>query len=152
MSGERRTAGCSVALFGYVMVLLMVVLTPSTGAPDRVLAELTDVAMAAGAPRRPMTGNVVEIVLNVLMTAPLTALASVLWPDPSWRDWTAWAFVTFGAVEAVQGLLLPGRHGSFSDVVANTAGCCLGAVLVVVVCRAQGRRSARRLSSGTLPD
>jgi glycopeptide antibiotics resistance protein len=140
VSGERRIAVCSVALFGYVMVLLMVVLTPSTRGPDQVLAALTDLAMAAGAPRG-VTLNAVEILLNVVMTAPLTALASVVWPDPSWRDWTAWAFVTFGAVEAVQGLLLPGRHGSFSDVVANTAGCCLGALAVVVVRHAGVRRA-----------
>lgn len=142
MNGERRIAVCGVLLFVYVMALLLVVLTPGTGGPDRVLAALVDVAVDAGAQRR-SAGNTIEIVLNVLLTAPAALLASVVWPEPSWRDWTAWAFVLFGTVEAAQLLLLPARHGSFSDVVANTAGCCLGALVVAAV----RRREAQRVTS-----
>jgi VanZ like family len=140
VNGERRIAVCSVALFVYVTGVLLVVLTPGTGGPDRVLAALVDVAVDAGAPRG-SAGNTIEIALNVLLTAPAALLASVVWPEPSWRAWTAWAFLFFGAVEAVQLLLLPGRHGSFSDVVANTAGCCLGALVVAGVRRLQRTRS-----------
>jgi VanZ like family len=136
---ERRIAVCSVLLFVYVMALLLVVLTPGTGGPDRILAALTDVAVDAGAQRR-SAGNSIEIMLNVVLTVPATMLASVVWPEPSWRDWTAWAFLLFGTVEAAQLLLLPARHGSFSDVVANTAGCCLGALLVAVVRRGAAQR------------
>ena len=132
MNGERRIAVCSVLLFVYVMALLLVVLTPGTQAPDRVLVWVTDRAQAAGAPGA-STRTVVEILLNVVMTAPAAALASVVWSGPTWRDWTAWAFVVFGAVELTQLLFLPSRHGSFSDVVANTAGCFLGALAVAAV-------------------
>lgn len=139
MSGERRTAVCSVALFVYVMALLLVVLTPGTGVPDRILAALVGVAVDAGA-QPASVGNTIEIALNVLLTAPAALLASVVWPEVSWRDWTAWAFLFFGAVETVQAMLLPDRHGSFSDVVANTAGCCLGALAVAAVRRRQVRQ------------
>jgi glycopeptide antibiotics resistance protein len=141
VSGERRTALSSVALFLYVMALMLVVLAPGSGGPDRVLVWVTDLAQSAGAPGR-STRTVVEILLNVVLTAPATALASVVWPGPSWRDWTAWAFLAFSAVELVQGLLLPARNGSFSDVVANTAGCCLGALAVAAVRRVGERRAA----------
>lgn len=130
---------CSVLLFVYVMALLLVVLTPGTGGPDQILAALVDVAVDAGAQRR-SAGNTIEIVLNVLLTAPAALLASVVWPEPSWRDWTAWAFLLFGTVEAAQLLLLPARHGSFSDVVANTAGCCLGALVVAAARRGGPQR------------
>jgi hypothetical protein len=141
VSNERRIAVSSVLLFVYVSALLLVVLTPGTGGPDRILVALTDVAVDAGAQRR-SAGNTIEILLNVLLTAPAALLASVVWPEPSWRDWTAWAFLLFGTVEAVQLLLLPARHGSFSDVVANTAGCCLGALLVAAVRRGDVQRAA----------
>jgi VanZ family protein len=50
-------------------------------------------------------------------------------PSYSWRDWTAFGFCLACLVELLQGLLLPGRHASFSDVVANTLGALLGALL-----------------------
>jgi hypothetical protein len=143
VSGERRVAVSSVALFCYVLVLLLVVLTPGTEAPDRLVVWVADRAQAAGAPGR-NTRGVVEILLNVVLTAPAAALASVVWPGPTWRDWTAWAFVVFGAVELTQLLFLPSRVGSFSDVVANTAGCFLGALTVAAVRRLGDSRRAQQ--------
>ena len=35
-------------------------------------------------------------------------------------------------VELIQGVFLPARHASFSDIVANTAGAALGALLVAL--------------------
>ncbi|WP_162260813.1 VanZ family protein [Nocardioides sp. Soil805] len=135
---DVRRAAWGVVLVAYVVALVTVVLAPSAPAPNRVLAELIERAVAAGAPPQP-TDHVIEVLLNLALTAPLTVLASLVWPRPSWRDWTAWAFLVFSAVELVQGLLLPARDGSFSDIVANTGGCCLGAVLVVALRRATGR-------------
>lgn len=136
MTTDPRRTWWGLALGVYVVALLALVLAPSVPGPNRVMAEVVELAVRVGAPRYP-TGKVVESVLNIAMAVPLTVLASLLWPRPTWRDWTAWAFVVFGAVEVAQALLLPARHGSFSDIVANTAGCLLGAIVVV------GRRARR---------
>ena len=137
----RRTAW-GLLLAAYVAALLAVVLAPDTRAPDRVLAEVIDVARTLGAPQHP-TDHAAEMVLDAILTVPLTLLASLVWPRPSWRDWTAGAFLLFGAVELAQGLLLPARDGSASDVVANTLGSCAGAIIAAV-----GRRT--RDSSSTV--
>lgn len=118
-----------VLLAAYVVALVAVVLTPSATTPNRVMAALIDWAVDAGAPRQP-TDHIVEVLMNLVLTAPLTFFASLVWHRPTWRDWTAWAFLVFCAVELAQGLFLPVRDGSFSDIVANTGGCCLGALAV----------------------
>lgn len=128
MRVDARRTGWGLLLAAYVAALFAVVLAPDTRAPDRVLAEVIDLARALGAPQHP-TDHAAEMVLNAVLTTPLALLASLVWPRPSWRDWTAGAFLLFGAVELIQGLLLPSRTGSASDVVANTLGCCVGALL-----------------------
>ncbi len=71
----------------------------------------------------------VEVLMNAVIIAPLSFLGSRVWPRLRWQDWTAYAFVGATTVELVQGLLLPGRQASFSDIVANTFGALLGALL-----------------------
>lgn len=77
---------------------------------------------------------------------PVGVLGGLALPQLSWQDWTAYAFVGALAVEAAQGLLLPQRQTSASDVVANTLGLLLGALAVelVVVCARRGRVWHRR--------
>ncbi|KRF02636.1 hypothetical protein ASG88_04500 [Nocardioides sp. Soil777] len=138
MTTDPRRRWWGLALGLYVVALLALVLAPSVPGPNRVMAEVVELLVRAGVPRYP-TGEVVEFGLNIAMAVPLTVLASLLWPQPTWRDWTAWAFVVFGSVEAAQAVLLPERHGSFSDIAANTAGCLIGAIAVDVVRRRQAR-------------
>ena len=60
-------------------------------------------------------------------------LGSLLWPRPSWRDWTAVGFVASFLVEVVQAVALGGRSATHADVVANTLGTLLGALLGLAV-------------------
>lgn len=142
MTPGRRRAWWGLVLAAYVVAMLVLVLAPNVPFPNRVLAATTDWARSVGAPCWIVDGGWIEVVYNVVMVAPLTAVGSVLWPRPSWRDWTAGAFVVFGVIELAQATLLPQRDGSASDVVANTAGCCLGAVAVLVVRRLRRPRAA----------
>lgn len=139
MTTDHRRTWWGLALAVYVVALGALVLAPSVPGPNRVMAEVVELLVRVGVPRYP-TGEVVEFVLNVAMAVPLTVLASLLWPRHTWRDWTAWAFVVFGSVEVAQALLLPARHGSFSDIAANTAGCLIGALAVVFVRRSEAQR------------
>ena len=140
----NRRVWWGLALVLFVVALLALVLAPSVPGPNRVLDETIVLARAAGAPDQLTDGGGIEFLYNVVMVAPLTALGSVLWPRLSWRDWTAGAFVAFALVELAQGTLLAHRDGSMSDVVANTAGCCLGALAAIV-----GRRLVRRRAGST---
>lgn len=142
MSVDRRRALWALALVLYVVALLALVLAPNVPGPNRLLYETIVLARAAGAPDQMTDGGGIEFLYNVVMVAPLTAVGSVLWPRLTWRDWTAGAFVAFTLVELVQGTLLAHRDGSLSDVVANTAGCCLGALAAIAVRRVVRQRAA----------
>jgi glycopeptide antibiotics resistance protein len=71
----------------------------------------------------------VEWGLNVLMFVPLSLLGSYFRPGWTWRDWVGVGFVASGLIELVQLVFLPNRVASFSDVVANTLGALIGALL-----------------------
>jgi len=77
----------------------------------------------------------VEWGLNVLMFVPLSLIGSAFRPGWTWRDWVGVGFVASGGIELVQLLLLPHRTASFADVVANTAGALIGALLAPYAAR-----------------
>ena len=70
-----------------------------------------------------------EMVMNAILVVPATFLGSAVRRGHTWRDWTAFGFLVALTVEAVQGLMMPGRQPSFADVVANRVGACVGALL-----------------------
>ena len=123
----RRLAAWALAAYGVVLALLL--LAPWGNVPDRVIRATARLAQDVGVPETLATFGRVEVGLNVLAFVPLTLLATVLWPRPTWRDWTAWTFVASFLVEAAQALLLSERASANSDVVANTLGGLVGALL-----------------------
>lgn len=124
----------------YCAFIAVVVLVPSAAFPSAVVNWVSDHANAIGVPDQLLVGHRVEFALNILMIAPISALGSLLWRSWGWRDWTGVAFVSSGAVELGQGLLLPDRSATFVDVCANTAGALLGAVTAWLVLRLGERR------------
>jgi VanZ family protein len=102
---------------------------------DGVLGWLGSIGVSA-AVRYPL----VESVANALLFMPfglLVAIAAERW-QPALRVVTA-GLLALGfsiAAEAVQGLLLPERTVDPRDVVANTAGAVIGALVPLVVTRA----------------
>jgi glycopeptide antibiotics resistance protein len=147
---SRLTRPALVLLVVYSALLLIAVLSPSSHDQSHAVFwlgyRLQDLGMRAA------TFTRLEVVMNAVIVAPVTFLASFVWPRHSWRDWAAFGFLVSLAVEAAQALLLPDRQASFSDVVANTAGALLGAVLArfimrrcaVLANRKGGRASFRR--------
>jgi VanZ family protein len=71
--------------------------------------------------------------MNAAIVAPVSLLGSMAFPQVGWRAWTAYGFVAAVLIETIQGVLLPARSASFSDVVANTAGMLAGAVLFLAI-------------------
>ncbi len=98
---------------------------------------------AVGLPDTLVTFTRMEVLANVVIVAPVAFVGSFVWRSLSWRDWTAYGFAAALCIELVQGLLLPDRAASFSDVVANTAGAGVGAWLVWLH-RRDRRRPHRR--------
>ena len=88
--------------------------------------------------------------LNVVAFVPLSLLGSLLWTRPTWRDWTAVGFVVSFAVEVVQAVALDARQATNADVVANTLGMLVGALLALLVTRILDRRASE--GGADLPD
>lgn len=89
-----------------------------------------------------------DVALNLLLFVPLAAgLALLGWP---WGRIVAACAVLSLAVETTQYLVVPGRDASLSDVLTNTGGGAIGAVLArrLDLLLAPGPLLARRLSLG----
>lgn len=121
------------ALAVWVVLLALVLLAPSSTGPDWVIAHLAEALQRLGLPDVLTHPSRVENMLNVVAFVPLSLLGSLLWPRPSWRDWTAVGFVASFLVELVQAVALDARWATHADVVANTVGMLVGALLALLV-------------------
>lgn len=122
----------------YLVVMGFVVWSPQpTGGVGILQVVARWVASMLGTPPGP-TFDVLEVAANVAMFVPFGVLALTAY---RWmRVWSATlaGLVTSGIIEGVQ-LFLPTRYATVSDLVANTAGALLGALLVAASRRARTR-------------
>ena len=113
----------------YVLLLVVVLFAPTSGVQSGLVHGLVEVLHRLGTPVTVVTYGRAEVMMNAVIIAPLSFLGAFVLPRLRWQDWTAYAFLGACAVELLQGVLLPDRTASFSDIVANASGACLGAVL-----------------------
>lgn len=152
LSHRVRTA-LGAALAAWVVLLAIVLLAPSSSGPDWVILHLSEALQRLGLPDVVISFGRVESMLNVVAFVPLSLLGSLLWTRPSWRDWTAVGFVVSFAVEVVQAVALDARQATNADVVANTLGMLVGALLALLVRRTLDSRAGRVSEGGAdLPD
>ena len=118
-----------VLLVAYGLALGLALLAPTSQTQSAMVDWLGRVLGGVGAPASLTGFRSLEVVMNAVIVAPVSFLGAALWPRYRWRDWTAAGFVVSLAVETIQLVALPGRQASFSDVVANTLGAALGALL-----------------------
>ena len=123
----RRVVGAALAV--WVAVLAFTLLSPSAGGPSWLVNQVAATAAAVGVPPALVAPDRVEFLLNVAAFVPVSLLGSLLWPRLSWRDWTAGGFVASFLVELVQAVALDGRSATHADIVSNTMGALIGAVL-----------------------
>lgn len=90
-----------------------------------------------------ITFDLVEFSANVVLFVPLGVLA-MAWGARGWHGILGGALVTV-AIELTQLLLLPTRVSDARDIVANTAGAALG-VAIVVVARRHRRLHSERIA------
>jgi hypothetical protein len=120
----------SATVLAMYMVFLAAVLTEynPTVATD-VVSRLEVWLEGKGAPAVMTAPGRVEFLLNAAMFTPIPFLAALTFPRHPWANWVVYGFVASGAVELVQGVYLPPRSAQFVDVVANTLGALLGALV-----------------------
>lgn len=125
--------GVAVALAAWTVVLAVTLLAPSSAGPSWLVETVSALLGRLGVPEVLAAPERVEFGLNVAAFVPISLLGALLWPRPTWRDWTAIGFAASFLVEVVQAVALDGRSATHSDVVANTLGTLLGALLGLAV-------------------
>jgi glycopeptide antibiotics resistance protein len=129
----RRHAGPLLLI--YLVVLAVVLFSPSNSAQTSAVDWVARLLSHLGLGFAYRLFGWVEFGENILIIAPVTFFASLLRPRYTWLEWTAMGFLAALVVEVVQSLALPGRVASFSDIVANTLGALLGAVVARLLTR-----------------
>ena len=149
LSRRARTVVCA-ALVAWIGLLAVVLLAPSAAGPDWVILHVSDALRRLGLPDALAHPGRVESMLNVVAFVPLSLLGSLLWTRPTWRDWTAVGFVVSFLVEVLQAVALDARQATNADVVANTLGMLVGALLGLLLRRVLGARASE--GGADLPD
>ncbi len=142
----RTQYAATAALVVYLVLLGLALLAPTSTDQAGLVTWLGRHLSDLGAPASVTDFDHLEVLMNAVIIAPVSFLGSAVLPRYRWRDWTAVGFVASLAVELVQWQLLPDRNASFSDIVANTFGALLGALLFLAVAPlVPGRRSGARV-------
>lgn len=133
MSSRPIQVVAATALALYLLVAGLVLLATHSTVATEVIARTTAWLTAHDAPDWLTYGGRVELALNAALFAPLTFLASLALPRHPWGNWVAYAFAGSGAVEVFQAFVLEPRSAQYVDVVANTLGGLIGALLALPV-------------------
>ena len=125
-------------LLVYALLLAVVLLTPTSTVQSALVEDVVHVLRLV-LPDRLITFSRAEAAMNAVIIAPLSFLGTQAFPKSRWQDWVAYGFLGAVIVELVQGVALPDRQASFSDIVANATGALLGAVLARMLFRQSDR-------------
>ena len=127
MATVRWTFGTALVLYVLFLAAILTEYNPTVAAD--VVSGFARWLAAHGVPSTMTTPTRVEFLLNAAMFVPMTLLAALTFPRHHWANWVVYAFVASGAVELFQGVYLPPRSAQFVDVVSNTLGGLVGAVV-----------------------
>ena len=120
----RRRAGVLLAVYAVVALLIAFWPVPVDSGATGLLDRLEDLLPWA-------TYGRVEFAANIVFFVPLGWLLSILL-DRRRSLVLPIGFLATVAIEALQGGLLAQRTASLTDIIANTAGTCLGMLLAAV--------------------
>ena len=114
----------------YLAAVFYLVWTPSPSVPGRSVLSVVDLAGKLGLG---ITTSAAERGLNVVMLVPLSLMGGLLIRRFSFSDWVVAGFVLSVGIESVQRMVLPTRTASAGDIVANTLGSLIGALILTIV-------------------
>ena len=132
----------------YLAAVVYLVWSPDPGTPGRMVLRVVDLAAAFGAV---ISSSAAERGLNVLMLVPFSLIGGLLIRRLSVADWVVAGFVLSAGVEIVQRIVLPSRSGSARDIVANTLGALIGAVILAALLALFTRRPQQLARGETTP-
>ncbi|MCX6501523.1 MAG: VanZ family protein [Microbacterium sp.] len=128
-----RSPRVLLVVYGVALALIAVWPVPVDRGASRYLAFLTRLVPQ-------LTYDRIEFGANILLFLPLGVLLPLILHRSRYLVLPL-AFLITVAIESIQALLLDQRTPSVLDIIANTAGACLGMVLLAA---AQASRRARR--------
>lgn len=136
----RRNPRWAYAVLGlYLLGMVVLVGWPDAWAINRLIVDLYFGLVGLGLPLR-FGPDTFAVVLNVLACIPPVAAAVVLFRRVPWWAWVLLGLALSVSVEWAQGFI--GRHVDPWDVVANTTGALLGALLGLALTRGRGGRGS----------
>ena len=130
-----------IAYVVYLCFVAVLVFDPSQGAPGTSVSLVARGLQQLNVPAS-TDSHVLEFSCNIVMFIPFSLLGGMIWPVRGVLEWVVLGAALSGAIELCQLFFLPHRYATLSDVIANTLGALLGAVLV----RAFQLRRQRKLS------
>ena len=118
----------------YVAFVLLVTLWPTTvdKGLDPYLEKVLERLHSHGVPGF-VNYNFVEFTANIAFFIPIGFLGGLALPRRFWWLAAVFGFLLSCSVELAQAAFLPGRVASVKDVLANTTGAVLGAVIAGLV-------------------
>ncbi|MGO2540001.1 VanZ family protein [Specibacter sp. AOP5-B1-6] len=108
---------------------------------DSALAEIIEWLRTHGLPF--IGYRKVEFAANILLFVPFGIVAALRLPRRLWWLAVVIAAAVSGLVELAQAIFLPDRVPALSDIMANTSGAFMGALLVLFVWSVRRRRVLR---------
>jgi VanZ family protein len=143
VSAARPKVWLALALYIGLLALIVLWPAPVDRPASGLLGDVLGTLHRHGVPPW-INYGVVEAAANVLLFLPFGLLAGLLLPRH--RRWLAVAAAVLlsAGIELAQSGLLPERFGTVQDVLANTAGAVLGAVISLLPGRPVRRGRAAR--------
>ena len=126
----------------YVAVVAFIVFWPAGEMPSSSVSFLYGFFQDLGAPLQ-LTTSRIEFLANVAMFVPLSLLGSLLKTQWTWSSWVVVGYVATFSIELTQGLLLPDRSATMQDIVANTGGALIGALIAWAIRHGPAGRQSR---------
>ncbi|MBT2502724.1 VanZ family protein [Curtobacterium sp. ISL-83] len=143
-TGRSRRIAVGIGVV-YIVAVLFIGLwgSPVDAGVDPLLTRVIAAAQRHGAPPW-VDYATVESLSNVAFFLPLGLLVVLLMGARWWWAGAAAGLVLSTAIETAQALFLPARTATIDDVLANTLGATLGAVIGIVALGWAARRRATR--------
>lgn len=113
---------------------------------DGTLLHVIDWLHRHGLPEWLVSYSTVEFTANIALFIPFGIILALPLPRRKWWLAVAIAAAVSAGVELAQALLLPERLAAWSDIVANTSGAFIGALLVFLFGTVSVRRAERAAS------
>ncbi len=123
---SRPVASVLLAIYAFVVLWLVFEPIPHTAVGSVLFGERVLAAVGLGGL---VPGVAIEFAWNVLMFVPMTFLGSALTSKLTWEQWTGIGLLASSAIEFAQFFVLPDRSATVVDLVSNTLGALLGAIL-----------------------